>query len=163
MSRADGYLLLLGALSEQHMHGYELAKRLCRPTQPLALGKANLYRLLAQMEVRGWVHATETMARRKMRRTYAITSAGREAFVELLRNRLGQHDPPGYPDGVSLQFVGALPPDEALALLEDRAAALAERCRVLASDPDCPSYLLLQAEIEQQFLERMLKELKPAD
>ena len=167
-SPRDKNLLLLGILSMQSIHGYQLNEFLKAPTNGIQIGKANAYRLLAKLEQKGWVtHKEEREGNRPPRQVYSITPEGQTEFDNLLRKRLADHEPGEHPDGVSLNFIGALKPKKAgtllkrrLELLEQRFAALDEFPHdVRAAHPGL-DYLIRQSELERDFISGLIKRLK---
>ena len=152
-------LHLLGILHSQDVHGYQLNQLLGHPTNAISIGKANAYKLLAGMEEEGFVsHVEERQGNRPPRLVYSITELGKEEFGRLLRESLPEFQPLEYANGVSLNFIGLLEPQEALALLTLRQERLAGRCAtlngvsddILASHPGI-DFLVLQAELENKF------------
>lgn len=167
-SLRDKNLLLLGILSMHSVHGYQLNEFLQAPTNAIQIGKANAYRLLEQLEQKGWVtHKEEREGMRPPRQVYSITPQGQAEFDRLLRERLAEHEPGEHPDGVSLNFIGALKPKKAgallkrrLELLEARFAALDEfPSDVRAAHPGL-DYLIRQSELERDFISGLVKRLK---
>lgn len=164
----DKNLLLLGILSMQSVHGYQLNHLLKAPTNGVQIGKANAYRLLAKLEQKGWVtHKEEREGNRPPRLVYSITQEGQAEFGNLLRKRLSDHEPGEHPDGVSLNFIGALKPKKAGALLKQRLELLEERYAALDEFPydvrqahPGLDYLIRQSELERDFISGLIKRLK---
>jgi DNA-binding PadR family transcriptional regulator len=77
-------ILILGVLRNGPVHGYELKRRVQRPTlRPLS--NNSLYPLLKRFEERGAVtHRSESAPGRPARKVYAITEAGHALFHELI-------------------------------------------------------------------------------
>ncbi len=121
-------LLLLGLLQSREMHGYELGKLLQHScASPVNLGKANGYRLLAQMEKDGWVtYRTEKEGNRPRKRIYSLTESGRRAFLDLLRKNLRSFHRPEFAGLVGIDFIDFLPPAESASLLTERLKLLKE-------------------------------------
>lgn len=142
-------LLLLGLLRDHEMHGYQLNEVLAaRLVTAVSLSKANAYKLLKQLEAAGLVSSyTEQAGNRPPRRVYAITPAGEAAFLDLLRASLAHTERPEFPALVALNFLHALPAAEALTLLGERRAQLAEQLDELA---DLPADVL-QAHLSLDF------------
>ena len=164
----DKNLLLLGILTMQSVHGYQLNELLKAPTNGIQIGKANAYRLLAKLEQKGWVtHKEEREGNRPPRQVYSITPEGQAEFDNLLRKRLSGHEPGEHPDGVSLNFIGALKPKKAASLLKRRLETLEERYAALdefphdvrAAHPGL-DYLIRQSELERDFISDLIKRLK---
>ena len=164
-SLKDKNLLLLGILCHHEVHGYQLNQMLQLPANAIRIGKANAYKLLARLEEKGWVqHIEKRDGNRPPRQVYSITPSGRKEFRRLLKERLSEFQPIEYPDGVSLNFIGLLEPQEALFLLKQRQECLALHCETLAgfSDEICAShpgidFLVRQAELESEFLKHLVK------
>jgi DNA-binding PadR family transcriptional regulator len=81
--------------------------------------------LLNKMAHDGWVTYTqEQEGNRPPRRVFAITPAGEAAFQQLLRESLAKSQPMVYAGNIGLLFLDAIPPEEALRLLEKRRASV---------------------------------------
>jgi DNA-binding PadR family transcriptional regulator len=119
-------LLLLGLLLSHDMHGYRLNEVLQHnPGLSITLKKSNAYKLLKDMETDGWVtHQQEQEGNRPPRRVYTVTKEGEAAFYRLLRENLSTYPTPEFPGAVGLDFVYLLPPEEVVALLEQRHQAI---------------------------------------
>lgn len=165
----DKKLHLLGILSHQDVHGYQLNQALKHPANAISIGKANAYKLLAKLEEEGFVsHVEERQGNRPSRMVYSITEQGKSEFDRLLKERLAQFQPIEYPDGVSLNFIGLLEPKEALSLLKVRQERLADRCATLngfsddirASHPGI-DFLVRQAELERVFINSLIAKYQP--
>lgn len=85
MKRGSGELAILTVLAGEHLHGYEIAKRIEQQTSgALRFNLASLYPLLYTMEKRGWVKGTwEIAASGRKRRCYRLTPAGRKHLAPL--------------------------------------------------------------------------------
>ena len=161
----DKNLLLLGILYNQDVHGYQLNQILKLPATAISIGKANAYKLLAKLEKKGFVrHIEKREGNRPPRLVYSITVLGKEEFEQLLKERLAEFQPIEYPDGVSLNLIGLLKPQEALSLLKQRQERLAIHCKTLngfsdeirASHPGI-DFLASQAEFESEFLNNLVE------
>ena len=164
----DKYILLLGILSNHTIHGYQLNQMLKSQTNAIIIGKANAYKLLAKLEESGFVtHVKEHLNNRPTRLVYSITILGKEEFKCLIRDRLSKFQPIEYPDGVSLNFIELLKPQEALPLLKKKQVHLAIRCKalagfsdeILASHPGI-DFLVLQANLENKFLKKLIQKIE---
>ena len=164
----DKYILLLGILSNHVIHGYQLNQLLKSQTNAITIGKANAYKLLAKLEESDFVtHTEENVNNRPPRLVYSITNLGKEEFEHLIRERLSEFQPIEYPDGVALNFIELLEPQEALSLLKQKQERLAIRCKTLtgfsdeirASHPGI-DFLVLQAELENKFLNNLVEKLQ---
>lgn len=168
MNQKDKQLLLLGILNTQDVHGYHLNALLSAPANPIRIGKANAYQLLARLEQKGLVEShEEQQGNRPRRQVYSLTSAGRAELGRLLRERLAEHEPAEFPDGVSLNLINQMKPKKAVALLKQRRALVAARGvnfaefsdEIRASYPGL-DYLIRQVELERKFLTELIKKLK---
>ena len=115
-------LLLLGVLRGQEMHGYQLSEHLAHGRGvAVNLTKSNAYKLLGKMEEEGWViHHEEREGNRPPRRVYAITPEGEAAFQRMVRESLAAYPDPEFPSAVALNYLDALPAEEAISLLDQR-------------------------------------------
>lgn len=125
----DDELLLLGLLSGSAMHGYQLNEVIERRL-PLGwqLKPSTAYSRLDRLARRGLVEATaERVGRRPERKVYALTDAGREHFLALLRENLRSADPQSQSGDLGVLFHRALAPEEVTTLLGERRDATAGR------------------------------------
>lgn len=115
-------LLLLGVLRDHEMHGYQLNEMLAESGElPVKLTRPNAYKLLSKMEQDGWItYREEQEGNRPPRRVYQITDTGESAFQQMLRDSLEAYSTPEFPGAVGINFLELLPPDEAIALLQER-------------------------------------------
>lgn len=120
---------VLAQLIERPMHPYEMAAQMRqrRIQEVIRLNFGSLYTVVAALERDGYVVPRETVreGRRPERTVYAVTPAGRAVFREWLRDVVGTPTHEYYRFAAGLSFLVALPPDEAVDLLEGRADALA--------------------------------------
>lgn len=121
-------LLLLGLLRQSQMHGYQLHEFIERDLATCTdLKKPTAYFLLDKMTRQGWVSQTEAReGNRPPRRVYQVTAEGEQVFQRLLRENLGGYSMTRFAGDVGLAFADALQPTEALELLHQRRAALAD-------------------------------------
>jgi DNA-binding PadR family transcriptional regulator len=145
-------LAVLGLLSEQPLHGYELKKRLSETLGPLwGISFGSLYPALRRLERSGAIEETEAVeltiagnvstgsldgdlaaARtrrralpgRRTRKAYRVTSRGEELFAELLTD---EADDDERSFALKLSFCRHLDPVGRLAFLERRRAQLSQR------------------------------------
>lgn len=76
-------MLLLSLLSQEEMYGYQMIAALReRSNHVFDLKAGTLYPLLHGLEAQGYVTARDGEAGGRVRRYYAITSAGRTALAE---------------------------------------------------------------------------------
>jgi len=161
-------LLLLGLLSGSAMHGYKLNDVIERRLPRLSrLKPSTAYSQLDRLAERGLVsRAMERVGRRPERKVFSLTVAGRERFVELLRENLRSADVPAYAGELGVLFFRALSRADVLALLGERRAAtearLPELTRIRATHPPgTPGYLtadhaLAHLRAELDWLQRVL-------
>ena len=85
IKRGSAELAILALLSEEPLHGYQIAQRIAQQTQGvLRFNLASLYPLLYRMEKRGWVKAAwQTAPSGRKRRYYRLTAAGRKQLEPL--------------------------------------------------------------------------------
>ena len=167
-SLKDKTLLLLGLLNHEEMHGYKLNKMLKDSQKTIQIGKANAYKILGMLEKKGFVvQRVKTQSNRPSRIIYSITEEGNLEFNRLLRERLAESEQFDYPDGVSLDFIGLIEPQEAISLLEKRLERLAARCStfhgysddIRASHPGLDIFIE-QAKLEYKMMNKLIKKLK---
>ena len=149
-------MAILGLLSEQAMHGYEIRKRLRDELGLLSnVSFGSLYPALGRLERSGAVETAEDprfgaaptpmtgslsgeraafRARRsgaalgrRGRKVYRITDEGRRQFAELLDNERAAGTDDARSFGLRLAFARYLPPQARLRLLERRRAQLFQR------------------------------------
>ncbi len=131
-------LLLLGMLRSHDMHGYQLNELLAKNLGlAITLKRSNAYKLLNKMEIDGWItYHEEREGKHPTRRVYTITAEGEEVFQRLLRESLVAYPPPEFPSLVPYDFLGALAPDEATALLKERRRKVEARFDQLDAIPE---------------------------
>jgi DNA-binding PadR family transcriptional regulator len=145
-------LAVLGLLSEQPLHGYELKKRLSETLGPLwGISFGSLYPALRRLERSGAIEETEaveltiagnvstgsldgdlaaartrrrTLPGRRTRKAYRVTSRGAELFAELLTDETADDE---RSFALKLSFCRHLEPLGRLAFLERRRAQLSQR------------------------------------
>jgi len=121
-------LAVLMCLYERPMHPYEVASTLRqrRKDESVRLNYGSLYAVVGALEQRHLIEASEVEREGRLpeRTVYRITPAGRveahDWLAELLSKPVKEY--PAFEAGLS--FLPALPPDEALALLAQRAIDL---------------------------------------
>ncbi len=150
-------LTVLLMLAADAIHPYEMQRRikLFGKDQVVNVGqRANLYKTIDRLHEAGLiaVRHTERDQRFPERTVYEATEEGRRTALRWLADMLStpRNEFPWFPAAVS--FIFALPPEEAIALLRTRAAALREQLaeidRGLAGEryPVPPRLFLLEAE-----------------
>lgn len=133
----DKQLMLLGLLSSQDMHGYQLGQLLSHASNPIKVGKANAYKLLANMEREKLIESYTTQeGARPARTNYQITASGQTKLNELLRRNLSGGDIPEFPSGIGLNFLHLLPKADVAELLLQKIERLAAHRASLEYDDD---------------------------
>jgi DNA-binding PadR family transcriptional regulator len=118
-------LAVLMCLYERPMHPYEVAATLRQrhKDESVRLNYGSLYAVVGSLEKRGLIEPGETErdGRLPERTIYRITESGRIEAHDWLAELISMPNKeyPAFEAGLS--FLPALPPDEALALLEERA------------------------------------------
>jgi len=152
-------LAVLGLLSEQPLHGYELRKRLSETLGPLwGISFGSLYPALRRLEMNGAIEAAEpddrapvivatgsvqgdlaaARGRRRprsglrTRKAYRITSAGEQLFDQLLTD---ERDDDERSFALKLSFCRHLTATARLAFLERRRAQLTQRLAKTRRNP----------------------------
>lgn len=130
-------LILLGLLQSREMHCYRIIEFLDgSEALPVTLKKANVYRLLADMEKDGWLtHFSEQEGNRPQRKVYTVTEAGRKAYKDLLRQSLSSYPRPEFPGICGLDFTSSLPQEEVVSLLEKKLGLMEAKYRELDTIP----------------------------
>ncbi|WP_240695915.1 PadR family transcriptional regulator [Candidatus Chloroploca sp. Khr17] len=161
-------LLILGLLRSHEMHGYQLHDVLAdRAITAVHLSKANAYKLLNKLAEEGLIEASEEReGNRPARRVYRVTLAGEAAFQAMLRQLLAAYIEPEFPSIAPMNFIGELPPAEALELLHRRRTQLGERITQLANIPEADRVAHLSVDfffhvyrVEQAWLDRMIERI----
>ena len=115
-------LLLLGVLMSGKMHGYRLNEYVKHTMNFYkVLTKSTAYYILDQLEKDGYVtYETEREGKRPERRIYEITSKGKNHFLELLRECLGNYTPTSFGDDIGAAFIDRLPAEDVRSLLVNK-------------------------------------------
>jgi len=130
-------LAVLALSFERPMHPYEMAALLKQrhKHESIKLRYGSLYTVIDMLHARGLIAPLETSrgGRRPERTVYTLTQEGRAQLRDWMRDLLGNpaKEFPQFEAGLSLLPV--LPPDEAVALLRERAARLAETIAQMAA------------------------------
>jgi DNA-binding PadR family transcriptional regulator len=142
-------LFVLGILNERDTHGYEM-KEIARDWNldkwaDIAFG--SIYHALGMLEAEGLIRTVgvEQEGGRPPRSIYRITDQGRTAFQELLRetSRFGYQRK--HPINLALTFLARLPPEERVALLEERLRWLEEILAVVSERRELLRFLEVEA------------------
>lgn len=124
-------LAVLSYLSVRPMHPYELGRTLRErgDARSIKFNPGSLYMVFGQLEKAGFVVAQETTraGQRPERTVYAITDAGRQEMRDWLRALIAEprHEYPHFVAALSL--IAALPPEEVVDLLRERARRVDEQ------------------------------------
>lgn len=130
-------LLLLGLLSTQRQHGYQINEFIERNLARVSnMRKATAYSLLSRLEDDGLVETTmEQQGNRPARRVYAITPAGEDRLLTMLQSILAEPlfvEPPG---DIALMFIDHLDRSTARQAIEQRLATLEREIEALEAAP----------------------------
>jgi DNA-binding PadR family transcriptional regulator len=121
---------VLGLLSEQPRHPYDIAYTIKQRHmhEHIKLSMGTLYHVVEQLQRLGWIRPTETAreGRRPERTIYELTPDGRRHLLDRVRQLVAEpaRDYSAFEAG--LAFLHQLQPEEAVALLRRRAAALGD-------------------------------------
>jgi DNA-binding PadR family transcriptional regulator len=169
-------LAVLVLLFEKPMHPYEMAAtlRVRNTGGSIKLRYGTLYTVIDGLAQEGLIEAKETVreGRRPERTIYALTSSGLTRMREWMHELLGTpvKEYPRFEAALSL--LAAVPPAEALALLEARVGRLAEMCEELRSAIEVAGkhvealflveseFRLSLLEAERQFVEGLVQRIK---
>jgi len=168
-------LAVLSVLVERPMHPYEMATALRErgKDNDMKINWGSLYTVVQNLDKHGFIETTGTSreGRRPERTVYAITDAGRDEMQDWVRELVGapQREYPKFE--AALSTMGALPPDEALTLLQHRLRRLdlqvaSERAALEQVAREVPRLFLVEVEYrlamrqaEADWLRGLLKEL----
>src|SRR5690349_15593463 len=121
-------LAVLTLLFEKPMHPYEMSSTLRQRSkeESIRLNYGSLYAVVESLRKKGLIAARETVreGNRPERTVYELTEEGGAAMREWLSEMLRDPTPQFTDFQAALSLMGALPPDEALELLNLRLRAL---------------------------------------
>jgi len=121
-------LAVMALLYERPMHPYEMVTVMRERGQheSVRLRYSSLYSVVEALRREAWITPRETVreGRRPERTVYGLTEAGRAEFLGWLRELLREPVKEYTQFAAGLTFLAALPPSEALELLEERARLL---------------------------------------
>ena len=121
-------LAVLTLLFEKPMHPYEMSTTLRHRSkeESIRLNYGSLYAVVESLRKKGLIAARETLreGNRPERTVYELTDDGATAMREWLSEMLRDPTPQFTDFEAALSLMGAIPPDEALALLKLRLKAL---------------------------------------
>lgn len=121
-------LAVLSCLYERPMHPYEVSQtlRARAKDESIRLNFGSLYGVVAGLEKRGLIRVVETLrsGKRPPRTIYEVTEAGRTEMTEWLSELVAVPVKEYLQFEAGLSLLGALPPDDAVALLRQRCETL---------------------------------------
>lgn len=121
-------LAVLVCLHERPMHPYEVATTLRqrRKADSVRLNFGSLYGVVESLERRGLIEATATKRSGRLpeRTVYALTTAGLIEMQDWLSDLISTPEKEYPAFGAALSFLPALPPDDVVGLLAERASRL---------------------------------------
>jgi DNA-binding PadR family transcriptional regulator len=141
-------LVILGLLQDRPLHGYEIKHVIedhMGDWTSIAFG--SIYFALKKLTEEGMIEvaATERAGNRPSRTVYAVTDAGREEFLRLLRELWGHVERHYFAIDLGLFFADALPREEVAGFIDLRIEELRETLAYLAkhreeslADPHVP-------------------------
>jgi DNA-binding PadR family transcriptional regulator len=158
------------------MHPYEVAQTLRKRAkqESVRLNYGSLYAVVESLEKKGFIKATGTVreGKRPERTIYEITDDGSREMNDWMTELIGvpTKEYPAFMAGLS--FLPSLPPDEALAALESRAAALRVKLAGIrgatkaAREAGLPRLFELEGEYEElqlvaelRFVDKLVEEM----
>jgi DNA-binding PadR family transcriptional regulator len=169
-------LAVLVLLFERPMHPYEIAAtlRMRNKGGSIKLRYGSLYTVIDSLAQVGLIQAKETVreGKRPERTIYALTPSGVKRMREWMRELLGT-PVKEYPQfEAALSLLPAVPPEEALALLEARVRRLGEMSEELRAAVELAvkhvealflvenEYRLSLIDSERQFIEGLIQRIK---
>ncbi|MBV9660189.1 MAG: PadR family transcriptional regulator [Acidimicrobiales bacterium] len=170
-------LAVLVTLHEKPMHPYEVATTLRQrhKHESVRLNYGSLYSVVASLEKRGMIAAQETEREGRLpeRTIYRITDAGRTELRDWLTEMICEPTKEYPAFEAALSFLGALPPDTVVALLEQRELRLqlnvaqARASREVVEKMGLPrlfwvegEFATLLVETELAYVRRLIKEIQ---
>ena len=173
-------LAVLTCFTERPMHPYEVAQTLRTRAkhESIRLNYGSLYGVVEALEKRGLIRARETVraGRRPERTVYEITDAGLREMSDWLSELVAVPVKEYLQFEAALSLLPALPPDEALAALEQRSRALEMEIALLdgaagaATDQGLHRLFTLESEYVQalrraelDYVRRLLKDIESSE
>jgi DNA-binding PadR family transcriptional regulator len=170
-------LAVLVLLTERPMHPYQMSATLRerRKEDSIKINYGSLYSVVESLQKRGMIEARETVreGNRPERTVYVITETGHHVMVEWLSDLLSTPAKEFPQFEAALSLMPALPPDDVIALLEQRLerqraaldtgrdmlskAAAAGMPRIFAVEHE---YELAMVATEVEFLTTLLTDLR---
>jgi DNA-binding PadR family transcriptional regulator len=160
-------LAVMALLYERPMHPYEMVTLMRErgKHESVRLRYSSLYSVVSALEREGLIVPRETVreGRRPERTVYEITGAGREEFLTWLRELLREPVKEYTQFAAGLSFLPGLPPEEAVALLQERVRRLEAETGEMRSRLDAameqynlPRLFLVESEHELMLREAEL-------
>ena len=160
-------LAVMALLYERPMHPYEMVTLMRErgKHESVRLRYSSLYSVVSALEREELIVARETVrdGRRPERTIYGLTGAGHEEFLTWLRELLREPVKEYTQFAAGLSFMPGLPPEEAVALLEERVRRLEEETGEMRSRLDSaaeqfnlPRLFLVESEHELMLREAEL-------
>src|SRR5215213_5077058 len=160
-------LVVMALLYERPMHPYEMVTLMRErgKHESVRLRYSSLYSVVEALEREGLILPLETVreGRRPERTIYGLTEAGRVEFLGWLRELLREPVKEYTQFAAGLTFLPALPPDEAVVLLEERVRLLEEEVEEMRTRLDAvmeqglPRLYLVESEHELVLREAELR------
>jgi DNA-binding PadR family transcriptional regulator len=133
-------LAVMALLYERPMHPYEMVTvmRGRAKHEAIRLRYSSLYSVVEALQREALIQPLETVreGRRPERTVYGLTDEGRVEFLDWLRELLSVPSKEYTQFAAGLSFLAALPPEEAVALLRERASRLEEEVEEMRSAMD---------------------------
>lgn len=129
-------LLVLGLISESPRHGYEIIKEFKsrRYDQWSRISEVSVYKALERLASRGMIDPLQEIESRSIdRRPYQITQSGIEHLSDLVFRYLSSEEPLYQDYFLPIQFIEALPCEEACLALERRLSFLYRKSSALST------------------------------
>ena len=121
-------LFVLGVLYDKSSHGYEIKEtaRLWGLERWAGIQEGSIYHALTKLESEGAIQEqnSELSENNRPRHIFSITQQGRETFLSLLRETTRSASVEKRDIDIALAFLDFLPPEERLALLNERQTIL---------------------------------------
>ena len=172
-------LAVLTCLFERPMHPYEVAQTLRTRAkhESIKLNYGSLYGVVEALDKRGLIRSVETVraGRRPERTIYEITETGLREMADWLSELVAVPVKEYLQFEAALSLLPALPPDEALQCLGQRAGSLEMEIAILdgaraAAIAELPRLFLIEAEYVQalraaelEFVRRLMKDIESGE
>lgn len=120
-------LLVLGLIAEEPRHGYDILREFRGRgfSRWSRISEISVYKALDRLESRGFIEPMEVRSGKiPERRTFSLTDRGRERLADLVFGMLSSEEPIYHDFFLPLEFIGALPVEEASLALEKRLSFL---------------------------------------